>query len=375
VFSVLFLESVSGKDNLNIHLHNATDMRNPTICFLFILCTHVLKAQVVINEIIPPDTVELKNLGPVTVDISSFILCDFPNYNILGTATTLVCGNLSLTAGSVVSVVTSSIVLAGADGELGLYTSSPFSDPDNIVDYVEWGSGCPHTRSSVAQAAGIWTSGDCVPTWGDCASLEYDGAGDRDVDWVIQNTPTTCAENTLDGCTPLALEILAFRAFLRGKDVMINLVYNDDGNTSRYHLEHSTDLLNWHILEVFDPQNLAQRYTETFTHTGPAHGNNYYRFVIWSEDGTIDYSDIVSVHFESGQVQAKVYPNPARDLLSVRVDGVDAMSKYSIIDENGRTIGSGDLGNTSHIDISQLSQGVYFFSAPDLKILERFVKH
>jgi len=156
-----------------------------------------IHAQIVINEIIPPATVEIKNLGGATVNISGYYLCDFPTYDQLGPTT---CGNLNLAGGAIVTVTTF-INLNAADGELGLYiNNSDFGNSANIVDYVEWGS-TGHTRSSVAQAAGIWSNGDFVPAWTGCASLEYDGAGDSSTDWITQDNPTTpCVENTLDGC-------------------------------------------------------------------------------------------------------------------------------------------------------------------------------
>lgn len=46
-------------------------------------------------------------------------------------------------------------------GEVALYSSSAFSDPDAILSYVEWG-GPGHPRSSVAIAAGIWPDGGFV---------------------------------------------------------------------------------------------------------------------------------------------------------------------------------------------------------------------
>jgi hypothetical protein len=40
-------------------------------------------------------------------------------------------------------------------GEVALFSSSSFDDPDSIVSYVEWGDA-GHTAATVAVAAGIW---------------------------------------------------------------------------------------------------------------------------------------------------------------------------------------------------------------------------
>jgi hypothetical protein len=118
-----------------------------------------LTGQIVINEIIPPNTVEIRNLGGGTVNISGYTLCQFPIYQTLSGGTQLCGGDLMIEGGTMIAVNTS-ITLNANDGELALYViNGDFGNSGNIVDYVEWGS-TGHTRSSVAQAAGIWSSGD-----------------------------------------------------------------------------------------------------------------------------------------------------------------------------------------------------------------------
>ncbi|MDX1409363.1 MAG: hypothetical protein R3330_14550, partial [Saprospiraceae bacterium] len=156
-------------------------------------------AQIVINEIIPPNTVELKNLGGTTVPIGEYNLCDFPDYDQLDNLT-LQCGSLNLGPGEIVTVTTDDIVINATDSELGLYINgNNFGNSANIIDYVEWGS-TGHTRSPVAQAAGIWSAGDFVPSWTGCASLEYDGAGNSSTDWTPTADPSTCFENMMIAC-------------------------------------------------------------------------------------------------------------------------------------------------------------------------------
>ena len=56
-----------------------------------------------------------------------------------------------------------------------------------------------------------------------------------------------------------------------------------------------------------------------------------------------------------------VYPNPASANLYVKGDALSNGGRYSLFDTNGRMILSGSLtGNTSPIDISSISRGVYF---------------
>ena len=349
-------------------------MKYYTICLFVILSLQDSRAQIVINEIIPPDTVELLNLGMNTVDISSYILCDYPSYDVLSTETSVFCGSLNLSGGDIVTVVTTTISLDPLGSELGLYTSSLFDDPDNIVDYVEWGTNCPHFRSITAQEAGIWTSDDCVPAWSDCASLEYDGAGNSDSDWMTQNLATTCAENTLNGCTPLSLEIISFRAFRQGPNVILHMLYVDDGNTLNYQLQHSVDLDIWKTIAQFDLSNIVNIKTESFIHSDPAIGINYYRMLITSIDGTIEYSAIESVSIEDEIKEFNVFPNPANRVLSIRTERLVKGFEYRIVDLVGRVVLEGIVDGSESVNISILIKGLYVFSVPAMGQSTGFIK-
>ncbi|MGY5351052.1 T9SS type A sorting domain-containing protein [Wenyingzhuangia sp. IMCC45533] len=157
-----------------------------------ILLSTLANAQIVINEIQydGTDTVELKNSGSSSVDVSSYWLCNFPMYTQVSNLT-IVSGNNTIPAGGLLVLTGFSL---GSDGELGLYASSAFSSSDAIVDYVEWGS-TGHTRSSVGVSAGTWTSNNFVPAVGTNQSIQFDGTGDTASDYTAA-TPTFGAENS-----------------------------------------------------------------------------------------------------------------------------------------------------------------------------------
>jgi hypothetical protein len=145
-------------------------------------------SQVVVNEVFPNGTVELKNIGNTTVDVGSYWLCDFPQYDQLRNLN-LLCGDLNMEAGSILAVETERVTIDAADGEMGLYLNNSFGSSSSILDYVEWGfSG--HGRSNVAVSAGIWSTGQFEPAITAGASLSLSGSGD----FVIQD-PTVCEEN------------------------------------------------------------------------------------------------------------------------------------------------------------------------------------
>ncbi len=162
--------------------------------FLTLFGNHTINAQIIINEILPPERVELKNIGTDTVDVSNYWICNFPSYRqISDTLLTIQCGTTLMEPGEILTITNFNNL--SSDSEMGLFNSANFSMPSAIIDYVEWGSP-GHQRSSVAVAAGIWTTGDFVPAIGAGMSIEYDATGDASSDWAATISPTICTENS-----------------------------------------------------------------------------------------------------------------------------------------------------------------------------------
>ncbi len=164
-----------------------------------------LQAQVVINEIRAGGTVELKNIGAEMVDVSDYLLCDFPAYDRLSNLN-VICGSLDMAPGSILAIDNFNFIDA-SDGEMGLYLNNSYTNPESILDYVEWGS-TGHQRSSVAVAAQIWSTGDFVPAFGSDQSLAYSGTGDGIDSWTASTSSSICDENTSDSCDVEGGEIM-----------------------------------------------------------------------------------------------------------------------------------------------------------------------
>ena len=64
---------------------------------------------------------------------------------------------------------------------------------------------------------------------------------------------------------------------------------------------------------------------------------------------------------------AEVYPNPVADRLNLRVGDTDITNlRYTLTDNNGRTLASADIADTqTAIEMSSLVQGVYFLRVTD----------
>ncbi|KPM31850.1 Hypothetical protein I595_2350 [Croceitalea dokdonensis DOKDO 023] len=147
-----------------------------------------LKQSIVINEVQYGNLnyIELYNNGDTGIDLSNYWLC-------LGPGQYAQIGNLSPKSGDINLESGNYVVLPmnmpDTQGGLGLYSTNQFTNAEAIVDFVQWGAA-GSARENVAVEAGIWTTGDFVPTVGLSASMEYDGEGDAATDWAPEAIPS-----------------------------------------------------------------------------------------------------------------------------------------------------------------------------------------
>ena len=126
-------------------------------------------------------TIEVGNLGPDAGDLTGFWIAIHPYY--LEIPSVVIAPGKAIIV-SIAEDADPELVIPAADllptlksgsGEIGLYSSGGFGDPDAIVDYVEWGS-TGHTRSNVAIQAGLWPEDEAIVIEGSATGLT---AGDR----------------------------------------------------------------------------------------------------------------------------------------------------------------------------------------------------
>ncbi|MFK7807844.1 MAG: T9SS type A sorting domain-containing protein [Saprospiraceae bacterium] len=170
-----------------------------------------MNAQVVLNEVafggFLGDFVELKNLGPVPVDVSGYYLySEAPAgtpASVQLTELNLICGSLIMEPGDIIAFDDISDFVSWQPdlGDLALFsTNADFNSADFILDYVAWGTAPAMTFTVIAaDMAGEWNVGNFVDGNWNGLSLEYTGTGNQPADWPFNNMPTICAENASVG--------------------------------------------------------------------------------------------------------------------------------------------------------------------------------
>jgi hypothetical protein len=99
----------------------------------------------------------IRNDGDEDYDLAGHWICNRPTYSQLPDEV--------LAPGDAVEIEASAVRLNADSGELALYTSSEFSNADDIIRYVQWGTDA-HGRTATAIAGGVWQNGDFVDNQG-----------------------------------------------------------------------------------------------------------------------------------------------------------------------------------------------------------------
>ncbi len=152
--------------------------------------------------------VEIINQGGIPVDIGELRICEnfryrgFPPGVILqpGTTYTVHVRANGTNDGSNFYTTTQYPALGTDSGSFGLYkTAGLFTDPDAILDFVQWG-GTGEAREDVAIAAQIWPMNDFTPDATEGLSIQRCTEGAGSSGWLVA-APTVGGTNSCSVAT------------------------------------------------------------------------------------------------------------------------------------------------------------------------------
>jgi hypothetical protein len=109
----------------------------------------------------------------------------------------------------------------------------------------------------------------------------------------------------------------------------------------------------------------AKNSSNTYTYTDNEGVNEdviYYRLRMVDLDGNSKYSNVAAVKYNSVDKGISIYPNPARDLLTISNSENVQNATIRIINSTGKTIMSSAnrSGKKLNVDISSIPPGSYF---------------
>ena len=188
--------------------------------------------------------------------------------------------------------------------------------------------------------------------------------------WTMANTAyrfsTTCgASSTCGMVLPIGM-----KTFYGERVDKINDLYWEtasEDNLKKYTIQRSTDAVNFMDIGEVMPNNLPSKYS--FEDRNAALGIiNYYRIAIYENDGTVNFTSIISLGSGNNEILnvSQIYPNPVNSSFAIalnsRQKGSVTINVYDVFGHLVRSADNDVQGGVTQYEISvgDLSNGVYY---------------
>lgn len=176
---------------------------------------------------------------------------------------------------------------------------------------------------------------------------------------TVSDAPSNTA-TTDCSIVPLPVDFAEFDAVRQGEEVMLNWMTASEKDNDHFILERSLDGQIWSAFDVIEGAgNSTSPLFYSATDRNPSSEINYYRIKQVDTDGSIRYSDVVSVlPYTSMEIQ--LTPNPANE--KVIVTSSDSFSEVTIVNVQGAVLKTIEYSSVKQasIDLSGLKQGIYY---------------
>lgn len=186
----------------------------------------------------------------------------------------------------------------------------------------------------------------------------------------------------------LPVELVSFTAYHERAQNRNTLVWTtaSEKNADRFEIEKSADGKKWDYAgEQSASGNSTQPVSYSFHDYSPWSGDNYYRLKMIDEDGTFEYSRMISVSVKQETTQGfvAIYPNPVEDVLTVVIQAETASKSHlnisgasgQIVKTTPVTLQKGE--NVFKLNVRTLTSGAYIISYTDhngIRYTERIVR-
>ena len=164
----------------------------------------------------------------------------------------------------------------------------------------------------------------------------------------------------------LPVELAAFKARAQEDHTLIEWITASESGNEGFYVQRSISPANeksWESIGFVPGQgNSIDEHGYSFLDKSPASGVNYYRLKQLDFDGTISYSKVFSLVFESTVTDWKIYPNPTTTFLQIKgfeTSSTGHPSSYRIFNLYGQLMAQGKWPGTDGINVAVLDQGMY----------------
>ena len=160
----------------------------------------------------------------------------------------------------------------------------------------------------------------------------------------------------------LPVSLLEFSSKSKENKNILSWLTASEKNAAHFDIQRSNDNTAWSSIGQVKAVNNTYGSDYQFIDAQPLSGTNYYRLQMVDANGSTELSKIVAVNASTGNKSFKIYPNPAKDILTIVTDA--NTEGVSIFDINGRLVMTVVVKN-QNVNIQKLTSGVYFVRMMD----------
>jgi hypothetical protein len=163
----------------------------------------------------------------------------------------------------------------------------------------------------------------------------------------------------------LPQNLLSFTASKGDNKVTLNFTTTNELKLSSFDVERSADGSSFTTIGTVTGKGASGSYT--YIDAQPLSSMNYYRLKMITQNGDYSYSKILSIRYDKN-ASVSIFPNPAKDAVTVQLHMPAGAVPLQIIDGMGRIVKSMTLQSSGStlstlIDISDLARGQYYIHA------------
>lgn len=194
---------------------------------------------------------------------------------------------------------------------------------------------------------------------GTCRIIAYQ-AGDSTYRSSVKLSQTLTVSN------PLPITFLPLTVTKRNSEVVLHWATLTEQNNDHFEVQRSVDGSNFiSINNLASKGNSAAKIEYDFTDNAPLKGTSYYRIKQVDKSGKFTYGNVVSFNFTTANNTLKLYPNPAKDIVSFSFYAkAQGLLVANIINARGVIVKAINLyatngDNNQQISLTGLSKGNY----------------
>ncbi len=160
----------------------------------------------------------------------------------------------------------------------------------------------------------------------------------------------------------LPVKLIMLSVIQDKNDALLKWQTASEENSDGFEIERSTDNTTYNMIGnlIAAGNSTDIKYYKFMDDLKPLINQNistvYYRLKQVDKDGTIAYSNIITLNLKSYNDNITLYPLPLNNLLTATTNNGESITQLVIIDMNGREI---IKSNTHQIDVSTIASGIY----------------